>query len=71
LSTGRPMEANKAGSPARLYAYDGVSGKAMWNSGTSMRTFASPVSYWSALSQVYVGTHDGTVYAFGFADERR
>ena len=71
LSTGRPMEANKAGSPARLYAYDGVSGKAMWNSGTSMKTFASPGSYWSALSQVYVGTHDGTVYAFGFADERR
>jgi hypothetical protein len=36
-----------------------------------MTTFASPGSYWSALSQVYVGTNDGTVYAFGFADERR
>jgi outer membrane protein assembly factor BamB len=71
LSTGRSMEADKGGSPARLHAYDGVSGKALWDSGTSMKTFASPGSYWSALSQVYIGTHDGTVYAFGFADERR
>jgi hypothetical protein len=28
-------------------------------------------SIWSALSQVYVGAEDGTVYAFGFLDERR
>jgi len=71
LSTGRPVEAGRTGSPAVLHAYDGVSGKALWNSGNSMMTFASPGSYWSALSQVYVGTDDGTVYAFGFLDERR
>ena len=71
LSTGRPAAAGGTGSPAVLYAYDGVSGKALWNSGKSMTTFASPGSYWSALSQVYVGTNDGTVYAFGFLDERR
>jgi outer membrane protein assembly factor BamB len=59
------------GSPAVLHAYDGLSGKALWNSGKSMTTFASPGSYWSALSQVYVGTDDGTVFAFGFLDERR
>jgi outer membrane protein assembly factor BamB len=47
------------------------SGKALWNSARSMTTLASPGSYWSALSQVYVGTDDGTVYAFGFLDERR
>ena len=70
LSTGRPAVAG-AGSPAVLHAYDGVSGKALWNSGKSMVTFASPGSYWSALSQVYVGTDDGTVHAFGFLDERR
>ena len=67
LSTGRPAAAGGTGSPAVLYAYDGVSGKALWNSGKSMTTFASPGSYWSALSQVYVGTDDGTVHAFGFA----
>jgi hypothetical protein len=54
-----------------LHAYDGITGKALWNSGKSMTTFASPGSYWSGLSQVYVGTNDGTISAFGFADERR
>jgi outer membrane protein assembly factor BamB len=71
LSTGRPATGGGRGSPAVLYAYDGVSGEALWSSGKSMATFASPGSYWSALSQVYVGTDDGTVYAFGFLDERR
>jgi hypothetical protein len=70
LSTGRPA-AGRAGSTAVLYAYDGFSGKALWNSGKSMTSVASPGSYWSALSQVYVGAEDGTVYAFGFADDRR
>lgn len=68
LSTGRT---GGSGSAAVLYAYDGASGKALWNSGKAMSTFASPGSYWSALSQVYVGTDDGTVHAFGFLDERR
>lgn len=52
-------------------AYHGVSGKPLWNSGKSMTTSAAPDSYWSGLSQVYVGSDDGTVYAFGFPDERR
>ena len=59
------------GTPAMLYAYEGASGKALWNSGKAMTSFASPGSFWSALSQVYVGTNDGTLYAFGFLDERR
>jgi hypothetical protein len=70
LSAGRPAAADGS-SRAVLHAYDGASGKALWNSGTAMTTFASPGSYWSGLSQVYVGTDDGTVYAFGFLDERR
>jgi hypothetical protein len=36
-----------------------------------MKTFASSGSFWSAMGQAYVGTHDGTLYAFGFLDERR
>jgi hypothetical protein len=59
------------GPTAVLYAYDGLSGKALWNSASSITTAASPGSYWSGLSQVYVGTDDGTVHAFGFLDERR
>lgn len=71
LSSGRPAAAGGTGTPAVLYAYDGVSGKALWNSAKAMTTFGSPGSFWSALSQVYVGTNDGTVHAFGFLDERR
>jgi hypothetical protein len=71
LSTGRPASASGAAAPAVLYAYDGQSGKALWNSGKAMATFASPGSYWSGLSQIYVGTDNGTVHAFGFLDERR
>lgn len=39
----------------------------------SWRRSASAISgsYWSGRSQLYVGTDDGTVYAFGFLDERR
>jgi hypothetical protein len=71
LSTGRPVAAGRTGSPAMLVAHDGLSGKVLWNSGKSMSATASPGSFWSALSQVYVGGDDGMVYAFGFLDERR
>ncbi len=71
LSSGRPAAAGRTGLPAVLFAHDGLSGKALWNSGKSMTAAASPGSFWSALSQVYVGADDGTVYAFGFLDERR
>jgi outer membrane protein assembly factor BamB len=71
LSMGRSVAGGRTGSPAVLFAHDGSSGKALWNSGKSMTTSASPGSFWSALSQVYVGAEDGTVYAFGFLDERR
>ena len=71
LSSGRPAGAGRTGSPAVLFAHDGLSGKTLWNSGKSMTASASPGSFWSALSQVYVGADDGTVYAFGFLDERR
>ena len=71
LSTGRSAAAGRTGSPAVLFAHDGLSGKALWNSGKSMTASASPGSFWSALSQVYVGAGDGTIHAFGFLDERR
>jgi outer membrane protein assembly factor BamB len=71
LSTGRPAQASGQGTAAMLYAYDGANGRALWNSGRSMTTFASPGSYWSAMGQIYIGTHDGTLHAFGFLDERR
>jgi hypothetical protein len=71
LSSGRPAAAAGAGTPASLRAFEGTTGKVLWESNTAMKSFASPGSFWSAMGQLYVGTSDGTVYAFGFADERR
>lgn len=59
-----------AGRSATLHAYDGISGRRLWTSGGTMTAAASPGSLWSGLGQVYVGTEDGTLYAFGFDDER-
>jgi len=53
-----------------LHAYDGVSGRHLWTSGRTMTAPASPGSLWSGLGQIYVGTEDGTLHAFGFDDER-
>jgi hypothetical protein len=53
---------------AVLYALDATTGKELWNSGTTLASFAR-----GGLSggggQVYVGTDDGTLYAFGFPME--
>jgi hypothetical protein len=65
LSAGRPT------APAVLKAYEGATGKLLWDSKAAMKAPASPGSFWSALSQIYVGTNDGTLYTFGFVDERR
>jgi hypothetical protein len=59
------------GPAAVLHAYDGATGKRLWNSGKTMTSSASPGSMWSGLGQVYVGMQDGTLHAFGFNDERR
>lgn len=60
-----------AAAPAVLHAYDGTSGKELWTSGKTITTPAAPGSFWSAFGQTYVGGTDGTLYAFGFLDERR
>lgn len=71
LATGRSSTATGRGLAALVHAYDGATGKRLWNSGKAMTTFASPGSLWSGLGQIYIGTHDGTLYAFGVNDERR
>jgi outer membrane protein assembly factor BamB len=78
LSSGRPQGAAtapgdlaKRGTPAVLYALNGTDGKELWSSGKAMTAPLSGRSFWSATGQVYVGTYDGTLYAFGTAMERR
>jgi hypothetical protein len=59
------LSAGTASSGAVLYAMDGMTGKDLWNSGKSIGGYStSGIS--AGASKVYVGTHDGTLYAFGY-----
>jgi hypothetical protein len=71
LAAGLPASSSGRGTAAVLHAYDGATGRRFWSSDNAMTTAASPGSFWSGTGQVYVGAHDGTLYAFGFDDERR
>jgi outer membrane protein assembly factor BamB len=71
LATGRPSASAGRAAPAVLHAYEGASGRELWTSGKAMTASASAGSFWSAFSQVYVGTSDGRLHAFGLRDERR
>ncbi len=71
LATGVPAAGTGRPAPAVLHAYDGATGKRLWESGKAMTAAASPGSMWSGLGQIYIGMHDGTLHAFGFNDERR
>lgn len=56
-------------SPAVLYAFDGATGKELWNSGKTMSAAIRNGGLSSIGSQVYLGAGDGTFYAFGFPIE--
>jgi outer membrane protein assembly factor BamB len=64
-ASGRPQGA------AVLYAFDSRTGRELWNSGKTITSYIPPGNLWASNGQVYAGTHDGTVYAFGFTLERR
>jgi outer membrane protein assembly factor BamB len=55
--------------PAVLYAFDGTNGKELWNSAKTMTSFVHGGGLSGGGSQVYLGTHDGSFYAFGFPIE--
>ena len=57
--------------PSILYALDGATGRELWSSGSTMTSFVHGPALWAGIGQVHVATYDGTVYAFGFAMERR
>jgi hypothetical protein len=56
-------------SRAVVSALDGMTGKELWNSGTTVTSFARGASIAGNMGQVYLTTHDGTIYAFGFPME--
>jgi outer membrane protein assembly factor BamB len=55
--------------PAVLYALDGATGKELWNSGKTITSFVHGGGLSGAAGQIYLGTHDGTLYSFGFPIE--
>ncbi len=56
-------------SKAVVYALDGQTGKEIWNSGTTVTSFARGGAISGGMGQIYLTTHDGTIYAFGFPME--
>ncbi|HMY74293.1 MAG TPA: PQQ-binding-like beta-propeller repeat protein [Blastocatellia bacterium] len=62
------MRAARSGK-AVIYALDGTTGKELWNSGTTITSFATAGALSGGMSQIYLTTYDGTIYAFGFPME--
>jgi PQQ-like domain len=53
------------GGSAVLYALDGTTGKELWTSGNTITSFVHSGGLSGGDGQVYVGTFDSTLYAFG------
>jgi hypothetical protein len=54
---------------ALMYLLDGATGKELWNSGTTITSFARGNAVSGGIGQFYLTTFDGTIYAFGFPME--
>jgi len=64
------LERGDRGHHAVLKAFDATTGKALWNSGNAVTSFmAKSGGIAAGGTSVYFGTHDGTVWAFGFPIE--
>jgi outer membrane protein assembly factor BamB len=56
-------------SPAVVYALDGATGKAIWDSGKTITSFVHSGGLSGQAGQLYLETFDETLYAFGFPME--
>jgi outer membrane protein assembly factor BamB len=56
-------------SRAVIYALDATTGKELWNSGSTITSFTRGTALSGGVGQIYLGTYDGTIYAFGFPME--
>ncbi|MEO7270651.1 MAG: PQQ-binding-like beta-propeller repeat protein [Vicinamibacterales bacterium] len=65
-----PAQRAQRAKPAVLYALDAATGTELWNSGTTITGPVFGVGPSGGDGQVYVVSHDGTVYAFGMPVER-
>ncbi|MBI2690066.1 MAG: PQQ-like beta-propeller repeat protein [Acidobacteria bacterium] len=60
---------NAGGTEATLFAFEGSTGKELWNSGTTIGSYITTGGLSAGGGRVYVSTIDGTQYAFGFPME--
>ena len=60
-----------ATAPAVLYALNGETGKELWTSGKTIKSFVKSAGLWAISGQVYVATNDAMIYAFGTPMGRR
>lgn len=65
-ASGESRSNSQKSTPAVLYAFDAATGKELWSSGKTITSFVHAGGLAGGGSQVYLGTHDGTFYAFGF-----
>jgi hypothetical protein len=70
-SDSKVTAANRAARSGRaiIYALDGATGKELWNSGATITSFTRGAALSGGMGQIYLTTHDGTIYAFGFPME--
>ena len=62
-------ERAKKSQKAVLYAIDGMTGKELWTSGSEIGSFVHSGGLAAGGTRVYVSSHDGTQYAFGYPIE--
>ncbi|HKQ92557.1 MAG TPA: hypothetical protein VJZ77_18000 [Blastocatellia bacterium] len=62
-------ERARRSSRAVLYALDGETGRELWNSGATIASFTRGVALSGGVGQIYLTTHDGVIYTFGFPME--
>jgi len=64
------VERGDGGHNAVLFAFDALTGKQLWSSGDMISSFVSKQGGLAAGGgSIYLGTHDGTLSAFGFPIE--
>ncbi len=65
------LNSGSATAPAVLYALDGATGKEVWSSGKTIKSFVKSAGLWAISGQVYVATNDAMIYAFGTSMGRK
>ena len=69
--TGNASKPATKGTHATLYALDAATGKQVWDSGNDISSFVSGSNMSFNEGQVYLTTHDNTLYAFGKPEPRQ